>query len=605
MPTKQSWIISGFYDNLFIIGSAFWVGATFFIAQRLGYANNLAMFVLYVMALGHHLPGFLRIYIDPELFAFYRWRFIVIPVLVICFAYVLAALNLHTLTVVTFVWGLWHGIMQVYGFARIYDAKQGEFSPLTAWLDWILCVTWFVLLAFGSTFFADDFRLRTAEAGSSYVAELFLSPIVRFALVGITLAITAIHLCYTGWAWWRGRRVSVLKIYLLAASIGLFCISYRLFRNDKLISLAVWEAFHDIQYYAIVWCNNRRIHDARQLSGLGRVLFRPGRQALLLYLGLIAIYGAIDLGSRMLTDPAIGEILRPALVASAFLHFYFDGFIWKIRRSNVRRDLQIEPTGAKTSETRQTSERHRPGFPDLGWQLIVMFVPIMALVGLELDRTTWERPASEYLVKLFPNDANLHRNLGRLYERDRNWDSAVQEYSICTALDPQAWYPFHRLGVIFMEAGQIERAREAFLRASAAGADTEEIDFNLALLEWQHKDFRSAINRLCAAVDRYPNSARLLTTAATFLCTSPDASLRDPAKSLEYSRRALAIADPSHQPEILDTIAAAHALRGNMTEAISAIEKGIAMARAQHNSRREQALMRMLSDYQGRQESVH
>lgn len=34
-----------------------------------------------------------------------------------------------------------------------------------------------------------------------------------------------------------------------------------------------------------------------------------------------------------------------------------------------------------------------------------------------------------------------------------------------------------------------------------------------------------------------------------------------------------------------------------MTEAISAIEKGIVMARAQHNIRREQALMRMLSDY--------
>jgi predicted Zn-dependent protease len=123
-------------------------------------------------------------------------------------------------------------------------------------------------------------------------------------------------------------------------------------------------------------------------------------------------------------------------------------------------------------------------------------------------------------------------------------------------------------------------------------------------LEWQQGDFRRAISRLCAAVDRYPQSARLLTTVATFLCTSPDVSLRDPTRSLEYGRRALAIADSSRQPEILDAIAAAYAMQGEMTEAIVAIEKGIAMARAQHDIRREQALMRMLAEYQIRQESV-
>ena len=42
-------------------------------------------------------------------------------------------------------WGTWHGLAQVYGFGRIYDAKVGAFDPRTARLDKALCVAWFVL----------------------------------------------------------------------------------------------------------------------------------------------------------------------------------------------------------------------------------------------------------------------------------------------------------------------------------------------------------------------------------------------------------------------------------------------------------------------------
>ena len=33
---------------------------------------------------------------------------------------------------VVFFWGVWHGLMQTYGFCRIYDAKTGTFDALTA-----------------------------------------------------------------------------------------------------------------------------------------------------------------------------------------------------------------------------------------------------------------------------------------------------------------------------------------------------------------------------------------------------------------------------------------------------------------------------------------
>jgi hypothetical protein len=53
--------------------------------------------------------------------------------------------DLNGLFVLTLLWGFWHGVMQVYGFVRIYDAKVGSFEKATARLDWLMCIAWFGL----------------------------------------------------------------------------------------------------------------------------------------------------------------------------------------------------------------------------------------------------------------------------------------------------------------------------------------------------------------------------------------------------------------------------------------------------------------------------
>ena len=40
-------------------------------------------------------------------------------------------------------WGIWHGMAQTYGFMRIYDAKVGSSSNLTARLDLMMVALWF------------------------------------------------------------------------------------------------------------------------------------------------------------------------------------------------------------------------------------------------------------------------------------------------------------------------------------------------------------------------------------------------------------------------------------------------------------------------------
>ncbi|MDB5335427.1 MAG: yrrB 4 [Planctomycetaceae bacterium] len=599
-PSRQSWIISPLADGFFLIGSAFLVGGAFLLAQAAGQAHGLAIFVLYVMATGHHLPGFLRIYSDPELFRQYRWRFIVIPVVVVGLSFLLAAYDLHALLLITFLWGLWHGMMQVYGFARIYDAKLGQVSPVMARLDWSLCLTWFLLLSFGSTFYADDFRTRAAAAGSSYLAELVLSPLIIQLLTGAACVVTVLHVGYTAWNWSQGRPVSPLKFLLLASSIGLFAVSYRLLVNDKLVGLAVWEAFHDIQYYAIVWAFTRRRGEHSPLSRWGRMLFQPQLRFVLAYLALIALYGYLDYGSRTLVDTATGDSLRPLLVASAFLHFYFDGFIWKIRRRTVQRDLNIQsaqPFSVPISPAPLAVEDRSAGLGDLVWQLACLGIPIILILGLEVDRASWERPACELVVSVFPDSAEAHRNLARLYERDNVTDYAIHEYQRAVALNPKSWQSQFRLGVLQVRTGQAMAAKQSFQAALAAGAPAEDVESNLALLEWQNREYRASLQRLKRVIEQYPQNPQLLATIATFLTTCPDPELRDPTAALACGQRALALSDESHRPEILDAIAAAQALQGDFRSAVASIKQAIHIARKLHNTRREQALARMLERY--------
>jgi hypothetical protein len=112
-----------------------WVGMT---------AETIALIVTAFFATGHHLPGMMRAYGDRELFERFRWRFLLAPPLVFLAYFPLYTYHYEFYRLIILTWATWHGLMQVYGFARIYDAKQGSVSPATAYWDWLVCLCGFI-----------------------------------------------------------------------------------------------------------------------------------------------------------------------------------------------------------------------------------------------------------------------------------------------------------------------------------------------------------------------------------------------------------------------------------------------------------------------------
>src|SRR4029077_7124277 len=130
-PKQTLWILSSWRDLILYVGTPLLLIPMLALAQLRFSAQDIYVFVAAFGAMGHHLPGMIRAYGDPALFARFRWRFIFAPIFLVFVCVAFTWWQLQGIVLVVFFWGVWHGMMQTYGFCRIYDAKIGSFAALT------------------------------------------------------------------------------------------------------------------------------------------------------------------------------------------------------------------------------------------------------------------------------------------------------------------------------------------------------------------------------------------------------------------------------------------------------------------------------------------
>src|SRR5881409_4429135 len=137
------WILDSWRDLVFYVCTPLVIVPIFLVAQARWSAEDIYLFVAAFGAMGHHLPGMIRAYGDRALFRRFRWRFIFAPIFLLSVCVAFYWWDLKGILLIVFFWGVWHGLMQTYGFCRIYDAKTGTFDTLTRRLDLAMCLIWF------------------------------------------------------------------------------------------------------------------------------------------------------------------------------------------------------------------------------------------------------------------------------------------------------------------------------------------------------------------------------------------------------------------------------------------------------------------------------
>src|ERR1700730_16350826 len=344
-PKSSPWILDRWRDLLFFVGTPVVLIPIFAAAQKRWTAQDIFLFVGAFGAMGHHLPGMIRAYGDRALFERFKIRFIVAPIALLAVSVWTSLYNIQAIQLLALVWGIWHGMMQTYGFCRIYDAKASAKAAARARADLALCFSWFLAAVLLS-----PMRLRTLldlyyESGGPIIPVSAVSALRGSVIVALGL-VTLVFL-WRQWSDWRSERgVSPVKMTLLVSSIAFWWYCNNGVQNI-LVGVALFEVFHDVQYLAIVWIYNRaRVERDQSIGGFMRFVFRRSGSLIGVYVGLVLAYGSIALTTSAVTAEWIRHGLIGVVTASALLHFYYDGFIWKVREAQTRTMLGIEGAGA-------------------------------------------------------------------------------------------------------------------------------------------------------------------------------------------------------------------------------------------------------------------
>ena len=307
-------------------------------------AETISLIVTSLFATGHHLPGLIRAYGDSELFQRFRWRFLLAPPLVFLFYFPLFDYHYDLYRLLILCWATWHGLMQLYGFVRIYDAKVGSTSSTTAYWDWLVCLCGFITPQFIRPEKLSNILVYWYSFGGPLIPANVVENLQKLGLgiCGVILIGFVVNYVIQTY---QGSKPNPVKIVMLVSGIGLWWYTILAVEN-LVIGIALFDICHDVQYLAIVWLYNcRRVRTNPQLGGFMRYLFR--RSMVLLYLGLIAVYGAMGLLAPLVADGTFSRILYGILFTSTILHYYYDGFIWKVRESVNQASLGLGRSGAR------------------------------------------------------------------------------------------------------------------------------------------------------------------------------------------------------------------------------------------------------------------
>lgn len=522
---RKVWIISPAWDLLYLVATPVLIVPLVILARDHWSPEAVSLAVISFASLGHHLPGFMRAYGDRELFTRFRWRFLLAPPLLFALALLFSPpdwlaswlelpwTHLHGLELILLVWGTWHGLMQTYGFMRIYDVKLGETAAREARLDHALCLVIFV----AGVVFSDSrmFGIANAmwQAGLPVFGPEWLTG-ARWLVGGLGAVVMLLYLTNLATRWRARRPLNFAKLLLALTTGGFYWYTGRLSTN-LLIGLAMFEIYHAVQYYAIVWIYNRRLFErAGEKFGWLGFLFRDrptiGKTTMLgIYLALIAAYSSIryftgDASSYIYTSDGNNayQLLFALFVTSSLLHFYFDGFIWKVSDRRTQENLTEDEASLSRLELSVPALKHAAK-----WSVFIVLAAGLLWSErniLRAETQQREQAVREGLMALTPElpEVQLLRSraaleAGKLEEASRLATRAV-------ALRPHSAQIHANAAVAFLAAGENEKVRELLEPIVAEGTQDWQSVIDLALAYEQLEEIERAETMLNQAIHRQP-----------------------------------------------------------------------------------------------------
>src|SRR5205809_4002161 len=426
------WILDSWRDLILYVGTPLLLVPVFALAQTRWRPQDIYLFVAAFGAMGHHLPGMIRAYGDRALFNRFKWRFILAPLFLLAVCVAFLWWDLKGIMLVVFFWGVWHGLMQTYGFCRIYDAKMGSFAALTRRLDFASCVIWFAAAVALSPLRMSDTLDIYYTCGGPFISPVLLHQFQQVVLYG-AIGVSVLFVLHFGRMWHVGKRPNPVKVALLATTIAFWWYCNNGVANI-LVGIALFEVFHDVQYLSLVWIYNRnRVEKDSNIGGFMRFVFRRSGSLIGLYVGLVFAYGSLAYFNAHLGIETVKRVLTGVVTASTLLHFYYDGFIWKVRERSTRQSLGL--TGG-TADVSLGGILPSWAWHGLKWAAVFV-LPLSALWFWQTHVAIPEVQRQAWVVADVPAGAKPHFDYASALQKEGQLEKAVEQYGIALQFNPK------------------------------------------------------------------------------------------------------------------------------------------------------------------------
>ncbi|HKR59621.1 MAG TPA: hypothetical protein VJS64_07790 [Pyrinomonadaceae bacterium] len=252
-------------------------------------------------------------------------------------------------------WAYYHLVKQHYGFMVLYKKKNGDLAPIDNALDRLL-----LLFAFNYPFVAFIAQDPEAMARVPVALQNGVGVVATFLFMG-TLVLGVAWLARQIQRAITAQPLDVPKYLLLAAAIPMHWIVLLTPMPHKPIAIvAILTIYHNFQYHRLIWFHNQKYLNGcsdpdvakaqlasktmREKYGAAEMISRR----LLFYIAFGIVFGLIYQGPRQLlgyasmSDKAAGtETSFPVqlgisfLWGYAFIHYYLDSKIWRVRRDKA------------------------------------------------------------------------------------------------------------------------------------------------------------------------------------------------------------------------------------------------------------------------------
>ena len=284
--------------------------------------------------------------------------------------------------------------------------------------------------------------------------------------------------------------------------------------SNILVGIALFEVFHDVQYLSLVWIYNRnRVEKDSNIGGFMRFVFRRSGSLVGLYVGLVFAYGSVSFINAHIGMETVKLILTGVVTASTLLHFYYDGFIWKVRERSTRQSLGL---AGGTSDVSLGGMLPSWAWHGLKW-VAVFVIPLGALWFWQTHLSIPAVQRAAWVVADVPEGAKQHFDYGSALQKEGKLDEAVEQYKLAIQFDPKYATAHMNLGAALSAQAKFDAAvphMETALRLQPDNGDFQLMYANLLQRIGRTDD---AASHFEAGTRLKPNSADSHYSYAVFL----------------------------------------------------------------------------------------